>query len=219
MIWQARQRRGVALSAILVVALAAGATAVAEVGTDDRAGTGDVAPVTGFDLARYLGTWHEIAAIPTWFQEDCAASTSASYAMAEDVAGITVTNSCVEADGSLSQALGRARFTGPDDQGGLEVTFLSLLGYWLWPIAGEYVVIALDPDYQWTAVGHPSREYGWILAREERIDTEMLAEIAAAYAAAGYDTCTLLMSPRAVGDPRTPLCEVVAAAAPDAASN
>lgn len=164
--------------------------------------------MTGFEVERYLGLWHEIAVIPNRFQEDCAAATTATYGPAEDIVGITVLNSCLEEDGDRSTAEGRARFTGPSDEGALEVAFVSLLGFWLWPLAGDYVVFALDPEYRRAAIGHPSREYGWILAREERLEPEVLKAIAARFREAGYDTCTLLTSPRAVGGPRTPLCEI-----------
>lgn len=169
---------------------------------------GDVRPVTGFEVERYLGLWHEIALIPNWFQEDCAAGTTATYGLAEDIEGITVLNSCIEADGGRSMAEGRARFTGSSDEGALEVAFVSLLGFWLWPLSGDYIVLALDPEYRWTAVGHPSRDYGWILAREERLEPDVLKAIASRFEEAGYDICTLLMSPRRVGDPRTSLCEL-----------
>lgn len=183
--------------------------AAAGLGAPGRADeSGDVRPVTGLEVERYLGLWHEIAVIPNWFQEDCAAGTTATYGLAEDMAGITVLNSCLGEDGSRITAEGRARFTGPSDEGALEVTFVSLLGFWLWPLSGDYIVLALDPEYRWTAIGHPSREYGWILAREERLAPDVLKVVASRFQEAGYDTCTLLMSPREVGDPRTPLCEV-----------
>ena len=35
--------------------------------------------VTDFEPERYLGTWHEIAAIPAWFQYQCASDTTAVY--------------------------------------------------------------------------------------------------------------------------------------------
>lgn len=193
-----RPRRPLAISALL------GAAVLAAPAAGDE--PGDVRPVTGFELERYLGVWHEIAAIPTWFQEDCVAGTSATYAVADDVSGLSVLNSCLQADGSQSTVEGRARFTGQSDRGALEVTFVSLLGFWLWPLAGEYIVIDLDPDYQWSAVGHPSRDYGWILARGEALDRETLAAIAASFRETGYDTCRLIMSPRTAGDPRPPLC-------------
>jgi len=168
----------------------------------------EVQPVSGFELERYLGLWHEIAAMPNRFQSDCAAATTARYAPARDVGGIEVVNSCLEADGERSVAEGRARFNGASDRGALEVAFVSVLGHWIWPIAGDYVVIALDPDYRWAAVGHPTRDYGWILAREERLAPETLTAIRARFEAAGYDPCALLLSPRTPGDPRTPLCEL-----------
>ncbi len=168
----------------------------------------EVRPVTGFEVDRYLGLWHEIAIIPNWFQEDCAAGTTATYGLAEDIDAVTVLNSCLEADGSRSTAEGRARFTGAPGEGALEVTFVSLLRIWLWPLSGDYIVFALDPDYRWAAIGHPSRDYGWILAREQRLQPEVLKGIGSRFREAGYDTCALLLSPRALGDPRTPLCEL-----------
>lgn len=169
---------------------------------------GEVRPVSGFEVDRYLGLWHEIALIPTRFQEDCTAGTTATYGPAEDIEGITVLNSCIEADGSRSTADGRARFTGSPEEGALEVAFVSLLGVWLWPLAGDYIVFALDPDYRWAAIGHPSRDYGWILARDERLAPEVLKRIRSEFREAGYDTCALRLSPRELGDPRTPLCEL-----------
>ncbi|SFI73961.1 lipocalin family protein [Albimonas pacifica] len=189
------------LAAALLLAAGLASPALA----DEAAG---VQPVSGFELERYLGLWHEIAVIPNWFQSDCAAATTATYAPAQDVDGIEVINSCLEADGARATAEGRARFTGASDRGALEVAFVSVLGTWLWPLSGDYIVFALDPDYQWTAIGHPSRDYGWILARDETLPPETLAGIRARFVAAGYDPCALLMSPRAVGDPRTPLCEL-----------
>ncbi len=166
----------------------------------------EVAPVAGFDAARYLGRWHEVASIPAWFQRDCASDTTATYALTPE-GELDVLNACRTAEGVLKQAEGRARFTQSPDVGALEVAFFSILGLWVWPVAGDYVVIALDPDYRWSAVAHPSRDYGWILAREPSLDTETLHEIAAHFEAAGYDACTLLMAAETPGDARRPLCE------------
>ena len=38
----------------------------------------------------------------------------------------------------------------------------------IWPFSVDYLIIDLDPDYRWLAVGHPSRDYFWILARERQ---------------------------------------------------
>ena len=156
--------------------------------------------VEGFEAERYLGTWHEIAAIPAWFQRDCARDTRAEYTAVPEPGQIGVLNSCRRADGTLDSARGRARFTGPEDQGRLEVTFFRPLGFWLWPIAGTYDILALDERYRWSLVGHPSRDYAWILAREPRLDDAMLDQLQERLTAEGYDPCRLILTVDA--DPR-----------------
>lgn len=166
-----------------------------------------VEPVRGFEPERYLGTWHQIAAIPAWFQDQCAVDVTAIYNQ-DDVPGrLRVLNACRTADGTLEHAIGRARFTQGPEVGALEVTFLELLGDWRWFAAGDYVVLALDEDYRWSAVAHPSRDFAWILARERELDAATLAEIEGHYRSAGYDTCRLLRTPREPGGRETPLCE------------
>jgi apolipoprotein D and lipocalin family protein len=156
--------------------------------------------VEDFEAERYLGTWHEIAAIPAWFQRDCARDTKAEYTAVPEPGQIGVLNSCRRADGTLDSARGRARFTGPEDQGRLEVTFFRPLGFWLWPIAGAYDVLALDEGYRWSLVGHPSRDYAWILAREPRLDDATLDQLRERLATGGYDPCRLIVT--ADADPR-----------------
>jgi apolipoprotein D and lipocalin family protein len=171
-----------------------------------------VEPVRGFEPARYLGTWHQIAAIPAWFQEQCAFDVTATYNRDDASDRLRVLNACRTADGTLDQAIGRARFTEGPGVAALEVTFVKFLGAWRWFAGGDYVVIALDEDYRWSAVAHPSRDFAWILARERDLDAATLAEIERAYADAGYDTCRLLRTPRAPGGAETPLCEWTAEA-------
>ena len=188
------------LTAALVASFLFGAPAIAE--------EAPLPPVSGFEVDRYLGLWHEIASIPAWFQEDCVSDTSARYGLEPESGLVTVLNRCREESGEWDEADGFARFTGPRDEGGLEVTFLSIFGLPLWMIAGDYVVVALDEDYHWSAVGHPSRDYAWILARETELPLETLREIEARFAEAGYDTCEILTSPRKDQEARRPLCEL-----------
>jgi apolipoprotein D and lipocalin family protein len=163
-----------------------------------------LATVSQVDVARYLGEWHQVATIPAWFQRQCVADTTATYARADDGL-IAVRNACRTEDGSVDEATGRARFVGEGTDGKLEVTFFEVFGYWLWPVAGDYWIVALDPDYRWSVVGHPSRDYAWVLARSPRLDDETLRAIDRLLADAGYDTCTLLLT---MPDERGRLCDV-----------
>ena len=161
--------------------------------------------VSGFEVDRYLGEWHQVAAIPVWFQRNCVANTTATYGPGEDDL-IAVTNRCEMADGVLDEAEGRARFQGDPSEGKLEVTFVDVFGEWIWATGGDYWILGLDPDYRWSVVGHPSREYGWILARTPTLDPATLATVDGILKDEGYDTCTLMMS---TPDQTAPLCEVV----------
>jgi apolipoprotein D and lipocalin family protein len=168
--------------------------------------------VRGLEVERYLGTWHEIAAIPTRFQQQCVTDTTATYSAVEEPGQIAVLNRCRTADGSFAASQGRARLVGEPGEGRLEVAFLKIAGFPIWPFAGAYEIVALDPDYQWAVVGHPSRDYAWILAREPQLADARLVDLDARLAALGYDTCRLMVT--AAADPRRGerLCDRVGSA-------
>ncbi|MEJ5359813.1 MAG: lipocalin family protein [Desulfobacterales bacterium] len=114
------------------------------------------------DLARYTGTWYEIAAFPTWFQRGCTAS-QATYTLRED-GRIDVENRCRRGpEGKFDSVRGIAWVPDPAEPGKLKVRFF-------WPFAADYWVIDLDPDYTFAVVGHPSRNHLWILSRTPVMD-------------------------------------------------
>lgn len=136
------------------------------------------------DLERYLGTWHEIASYPQWFQKGCTATT-ATYTKRAD-GGIDVLNACRKnsLDGKLDEAHGRAWVADPVSNAKLKVSFF-------WPFSGDYWVIDLAPDYSYAVVGHPSRQYLWILARQPYLSPEIYDGIIARLKDQGYDTARL----------------------------
>jgi apolipoprotein D and lipocalin family protein len=48
-------------------------------------------------------------------------------------------------------------------------------------------VLYLDPGYRFMAVGHPSRDYGWVMARDKSMSDADYADVMAALAKQGYD--------------------------------
>lgn len=135
--------------------------------------------VTQVDLARYMGTWHEIAKYPNRFQKGCGCTT-ATYALRAD-GKVSVLNRCGGPKGDRS-AKGWARVVGP---GKLKVTFF-------WPFFGDYWILALDPDYRWVVVGSPDRRYLWILARSPRIEEGLYQSLVARAQAQGFDPAGLV---------------------------
>ena len=142
------------------------------------------ATVDHVDLARYTGTWHEIARIPNRFQAQCVADTTATYSLRED-GRIDVLNRCQVEGGEYDEAQGIARIVDTDTNARLQVSFVSFLGrQWFW---GDYWIIGLAEDYSWVVIGHPERTYGWVLARDRDLGGEAMGRIEQILATNGYE--------------------------------
>ena len=137
------------------------------------------------DLARYLGTWYEIASFPQSFQRGCTATT-ATYTLRED-GQLDVMNRCQlgSPGGKEKAARGRARVVDRITNAKLEVSFFR-------PFWGPYWIIDLARDYSYAVVGHPGRDYLWILSRTAIMSDETYERIVARLRAQGYETSRLV---------------------------
>ena len=133
------------------------------------------------DLGRYVGTWFEIASFPQSFQRGCTATT-ATYTLRDDGL-IGVVNRCREGspDGPEKVATGRARVVDRSTNAKLEVSFFR-------PFWGDYWIVDLGAGYEYAVVGHPGRDYLWILSRTPTMDPELYASIVRRLQAQGYET-------------------------------
>jgi apolipoprotein D and lipocalin family protein len=141
------------------------------------------------DLDRYVGRWYEIASFPQRFQRGCVATTT-NYTRLDD-GRIRVENECRDGSfgGDLRRAEGVAWVADPDgSQAKLKVQFF-------WPFSGDYWIIELDPGYRYAVVGHPSRDYLWILARTPTMDPAVYETLLGRIEAQGYDLERLKRTP------------------------
>lgn len=146
------------------------------------------APVTAvadLDLARYAGTWHEIARLPMYFQRKCTGAVTATYTARPDET-VAVENRCDSIEGPLV-AHGIARRPESFSRGKLEVAFAPPWLRWLPMVWADYWVIALDDEYQWAMVGQPGRKYLWILCRETSMDTAVFESLKQIARSMGYN--------------------------------
>jgi apolipoprotein D and lipocalin family protein len=60
------------------------------------------------------------------------------------------------------------------------------------PFWGDYWIVDLGDDYGHAVVGHPSRDYLWILARTPSMSPERYASILKKLEAQGYETARLV---------------------------
>jgi apolipoprotein D and lipocalin family protein len=146
--------------------------------------------VDDVDLDRYLGRWYEVASFPQHFQRGCVA-TRASYTLRDD-GRIRVENECRDGsfDGELRRAEGVAWLADPHGSPAkLKVQFF-------WPFRGDYWIIELDPEYRYAVVGHPSRNYLWILSRTPTLDPAVYETLLARIEEQGYDLERLNRTPQ-----------------------
>jgi len=65
----------------------------------------------------------------------------------------------------------------------------------LWPFKFDYLIVALDKDYRWTAIGVPDQKYLWIMARDWKNPEPVIEEAMKSLEAAGYDAKNLVLVP------------------------
>lgn len=148
--------------------------------TTTRLGLGPLQTVSHVDLPRYAGTWYEIANYPQSFQKGCT-GTTAEYSLRDD-GQVDVVNRCFKGglDGPQKVARGRARVVDKTTNAKLEVSFFR-------PFWGDYWIIDLDEHYQYAVVGHPGRDYLWILSRTPAMEPAIYQGILVRLQAQGYE--------------------------------
>jgi apolipoprotein D and lipocalin family protein len=128
-----------------------------------------VTVVTPFDLARYEGKWYEIARLDHSFERGLS-DVSASYKQQADGSVQVINRGYDSQRGDWKQATGRALFTGDPQHASLKVSFFG-------PFYGGYHVVALDPQYRWSMVIGPDRDYVWILARDKQLSPDVREQL------------------------------------------
>ena len=143
-----------------------------------------ITPVSGFELERYLGTWHEIARLDHSFERGLGQVT-ASYSMRED-GGVKVLNRGWSAeDKAWKEAAGKAYFVLSPDIGHLKVSFFG-------PFYGAYVIFELDPDYRYVFIAGPNKDFLWMLSRSPDISPALREHFIKRSKELGFDTTKLI---------------------------
>jgi apolipoprotein D and lipocalin family protein len=127
----------------------------------------DVAPV---ELARMQGKWFEIAKLPRPSQAGCF-GTTAEYQL-HSASELLVVNECRQGshDGPLQRVSARAVVDDPEVPAKLSLDF----GF----AFGDYWIIEV--------IGHPTRDYLWILSREKTLPSDELDAIVTRAKARGF---------------------------------
>jgi apolipoprotein D and lipocalin family protein len=143
------------------------------------------------DLPRYMGDWYVIANIPYFAEKGCVDSIE-SYALRPD-GKIDNWFTCREKsfDAPMKRkATAVATVKDTTTNASWVVRFFKI-------ISVKYLILDLDPNYQWVAVGHPSRNYGWIMSRSKSLPDRTYQQILGDLKTQGYDTARFQKVPQA----------------------
>jgi apolipoprotein D and lipocalin family protein len=140
------------------------------------------------DLDRLLGTWFEVARLPSLESDSPwqrAVDVTATYRRGTD-GRITVQTVSYNAKAQMRRTEVNGEVQPVDASGSkLVLTFFKLIRGKLW-------VIGLDPEYRWALMGTPSRKRLWLIACTPRIDPADHARAMVIAAAQGYDVARVI---------------------------
>ena len=135
--------------------------------------------VTGFDVDRYTGHWHEVARIDNTFERGLTQA-SATYTRNPDNTVKVVNRGYDPVRKEWKEAEGTARFVDEPTRAALKVSFFG-------PFYGGYNVVALDENYQWAMVVGSTRDYLWILSRTPTLPGDVREHLLERAQAMGID--------------------------------
>ena len=172
------------LLAALALSLAAMTSALSLTGCADE--PLDVAE--GVDLVRFQGQWFEIGKLPRITQADCT-GTTAFYTVRDG--GLDVVHQCRlhTLDGELHSRTARAVVNDPTVTAKMKI---DVGGFF-----GDYWVLEVGEHYEYAVVGHPSRDYLWILSRTPSMEQDKLDGILARAREKKFDTSKVELTKQA----------------------
>lgn len=138
---------------------------------------------TGVQLERFQGKWYEIAKLPRPSQADCT-KTTATYSLKSQTE-LLVLNECWrgKSNGYADRLAARAVVNDPDVPAKLSLNF----GF----AYGDYWILEVGEDYQHAVIGHPTREYLWIMSRTPELEAGVLSGAIERAHAKGFPTALL----------------------------
>lgn len=147
--------------------------------------------VPHLDLPRFMGDWYVFSHIP-YALEKGKVGTLDRYALRADG---RIDNSFLFRRGSLNAPLeewkGIAWVKNRQSNAEWRVQFV-------WPFRVPFLVIDLDPAYQWAVIGYPNRKLGWVLGRKPTLDDATYAVILRRLESKGYDGSRFVKVPQRV---------------------
>ena len=141
------------------------------------------------DIDKFMGDWYVIANIPTFIEKE-ASNAIESYKL--------------DKEGNIATTFTFFKKSSPD-----KIVKYTPKGFiinkktnaewrmqFLWPFKAKFLIIDLDENYETTVIGHPSRNYVWIMARNPIIEDSKYRSIIDNLLLIGYDISKIKKVPQ-----------------------
>lgn len=147
-----------------------------------------IATVPQVDLAKFMGDWYVIAAIPTAIETE-SYNAIESYKLDPDgTIATTFTFNKGSLDGKVKTYQPRGFVVKDTGNAHWGMQFI-------WPIKAEYLIAHVDAEYTQTIIARNARDYVWIMARSTKISDDEYAKLLQKVVDMGYDTKLLRKVP------------------------
>lgn len=146
--------------------------------------------VSYVDIPKFMGDWYVIANIPTFVEKGANnAIESYSWNAQENRIDVDFHYNADSPKGPIKKYPQKAWIYDKKTNAEWRVQ------PW-WPLKFSYLIIDLAPDYSYTVIGVPSRNYVWIMARKPSMDPVLFDSIVAKIKTLGYDTSLIQKVPQ-----------------------
>ncbi len=145
------------------------------------------------DLDRFMGNWYEVARYETSIQSECGAA-KVNYKL-EQRMHIEVLHACHDKEsGKIIHAKGLGEIVDKKTNAKWKVSYIPIFKKWH-VFSGSIWIVALDKEYQYAILGHPTHKHLWILSRSPDISTAKYDELVSIASWKGYKTKELIRVP------------------------
>lgn len=143
------------------------------------------------DIERYMGTWYQLSAYETSFNEGLVGVTADYTLLADGTVQVYNKGFKDSLDGPIDEILGKAVVVDTETNSRLKVTFPGVPSF---PYA-NYLIVLLEPEnYSYAVVTDPFRFTLFVLSRTPQIDPETYDSILAQLEEQGINTDKLLLT-------------------------
>ncbi len=141
------------------------------------------------DIKRFMGSWYVLAGRFTFLEVDVHNGRE-TYTWNEEKQRIDIdfTYNKGSLDGPITSLPQKAWIYNEKTKAHWKVSPL-------WPLKFNYLIVDLDEDYKWTAIGVPDQKLLWIMARDWKNPEVIVKQVTERLIKKGYDVKNLVIVP------------------------